>query len=413
MESYEIFTLIVCLAAVCSFLNHRFLKWTPTIGITFLSLVFSLFLVLTSDLLPTYSKGFIDIIKSIDFDTLLMKGMLGFLLFAGAVHIDANTLRKQQWPIVVLSSIGIFISTAVVGGILYFLSGLLGLQMELIHCLLFAALISPTDPIAVLAILKRAGISKPLEIKIAGESLFNDGVAVVVFITILEIAGSGTASFSMGNAVLLFLKEAVGGLAYGFMLGYLGRLLLNSIDNYEVEVLITIAIVMGGYMLADKMGISGPLAMVVAGIVIGQHGTGKRGSTDTKTYLYKFWGLIDELLNAVLFLLIGFEMLVVHAHTTTLVLGSILVFVVLFARWLSVLLPISILRIWMQFDKNAVAILTWGGLRGGLSIAMALSLPANMHHDEFVAVTYMVVLFSILVQGATVGKLYKRLSGGV
>ncbi len=271
MESYEVFTIIVCLAAACSFLNYRFLKWTPTIGITFLSLVFSLLLVLTSDLLPAYSKGFISIIRSVDFNTLLMKGMLGFLLFAGAVHIDADTLRMQRWPIVVLSTIGTFISTAVVGGILYFLSGMLQMQIALIHCFLFASLISPTDPIAVLAILKKAGISKPLEIKIAGESLFNDGVAVVVFITLLEMAGNGTATFSIGNAVTLFLKEAVGGLAFGLLLGYLGRLLLRAIDSYETEVLITIGIVMGGYMLANKMGVSGPLAMVVAGIVTGQH----------------------------------------------------------------------------------------------------------------------------------------------
>ncbi len=411
MVSYEIFTLIICLAAVFSYINHRFLKWTPTIGIMFLSLLFSLLLLTTGFLFPESSAGFTKIIASVDFHTLLMKGMLGFLLFAGSVHIDAKTLRKQRWPVIALSSAGIFISTFIIGALLYFLVGIFHLHIEFIYCLLFAALISPTDPIAVLAILKRAGISKPLEIKIAGESLFNDGVAVVVFLTVLEVAQAGTGNFSWASTFLLFIREAGGGLLFGLLLGYTGFAAIRSINKHEVEVLITIAIVMGGYLLADILHISGPLAMVVAGIYIGSKSRVHGISDISKDYLNKFWELIDEILNAVLFLLIGFEMLVIRYNTTIFIIAVITIFIVLLARWISVAIPVSLLRFRMVFEKNAINILTWGGIRGGLSVALALSLPVEMHRDEFVSITYIVVIFSIIVQGLTIGKLYRRLTG--
>ena len=411
MQSYEIFVFIICLAAVFSYINHRFIRLTPTIGIMSLSIATSILLIIIARLFPERATPFTNMIMSIDFHSLLMNSMLSFLLFAGSLHIDANALKKERWPILTLSTIGILISTFLIGTFLYFIFSAFSLNVAYIYCLLFAALISPTDPIAVLAILKQSGIQKSLELKIAGESLFNDGVAVVVFLTILEVAQTGVDKLSIWDISSLFVREAGGGLLFGLILGYVGFYAISSIDQYEVEVLITVAIVMGGYLFADTLHISGPLAMVAAGIVIGAKGKDSGVSDVTKDYLHKFWEIVDNILNALLFMLIGFEMLVVKFNQTILIIGMISIIVVLFARWVSVALPVTILRFKMDFEKNAIAILTWGGLRGGLSVALALSLPADMHRDLFVSITYIIVIFSIGVQGLTIGKLYKKLSG--
>ena len=242
-----------------------------------------------------------------------------------------------------------------------------------------------------------------------GESLFNDGVGVVIFLTLLEIAKVGLANVSGWEIVMLFVKEAGGGLIYGFALGYLGFLLLRSIDNYQVEVLITLAIVMGGYTLANTLHISGPIAMVVAGIITGNKGKELGMSDITRDYLGKFWELVDEILNAVLFLLIGLEMLIVEINGTILTIGLAAIIIVLFARWISVAFPVFFLRRFVTFEKHAIAMLTWGGLRGGISVALALSIPENMFRNEFVAITYIIVVFSIVVQGLTIGKLAKKI----
>ena len=410
MHPYEIFVFIICLTAAFSYINHRYIKWPPTIGIMALSLCVSVVMLISAKVFPGYSIGFINIISSIDFHYLLMNGMLSFLLFAGAIHIDAGSLKKERIPIITLSTIGILISTFLIGTLLFYLFPIFSLDIKYIYCLLFAALISPTDPIAVLAILKKAGIQKSLELKIAGESLFNDGVAVVVFITILEVAQTGLDKLTVTDISLLFMREAGGGLLYGLLLGYLGIGIIKSIDKYEVEVLISIALVMGGYLLADKLHISGPLAMVVAGIVMGNKGRESGLSDVTMDYFNKFWELTDEMMNAALFLLVGFEMLVVKVNPIIMVVGLITIGIVLLSRWVSVFIPMKLLGRTIDFEKNTVAILTWGGLRGGLSIALALSLPENMNRDLFVSITYMVVIFSIIVQGLTIGKLYKVLS---
>jgi len=306
-----------------------------------------------------------------------------------------------------MATIGTFISTFLVSVMAYYLFAAFGLQIPYIYCLLFGALISPTDPIAVMGILKQAGIPKTLEVKITGESLFNDGVGVVVFLTIFEVAVNGTAKFTLGNTALLFLKEAGGGLLFGAILGYLAYLLIKSIDNYRVEVLITLTVVMCGYSLADYLHLSGPLAIIIAGIIMGTKGKGEGLSEISRDYLGKFWDLTDEIFNAILFLLIGLEMLVIKVNPTIMIIGGIMVGVVLFARLLCVAMPVLFLKIWMKFEKNAILILTWGGLRGGLSVAMALSIPEAMHRDEFVLITYVIVVFSIVVQGLTIGKLAK------
>lgn len=409
MQSYEIITFIVCLGAFFSYVNHRFIKWPPTIGIMVLSLGFSFLLLFAPSLFPRESAMLVATIKSIDFHNLLINYMLGFLLFAGSIQIDAKALKKDPFPIIILSTVGILISTALIGTLLYYIFHAFKLDVAYIYCLLFAALISPTDPIAVLAILKKSGISKSLELTIGGESLFNDGVAVVVFLTILTVAQAGIDNLSPIDIGALFVREAGGGLLFGLAIGYTSFFAIKSVDNYEVEVLITIATVMGGYLLAQKLHISGPLAMVAAGIIIGNK-TREIAATDrTREYLDKFWELIDEMLNALLFLLLGFEMLIVKMDKNIMIISLITIVVVLFARWISVALPVTLLGSKMKFDKNAITILTWGGLRGGLSVALALSLPPEMYRDQFVSITYIVVIFSIIVQGLTIGKLYRKL----
>jgi CPA1 family monovalent cation:H+ antiporter len=409
MQLYEVVTFIICLAALFSYINFRFIKWPPTIGIMALSLVFSVCLIFATKLFPGNAALLVNTIRAIDFHSLLMNVMLSFLLFAGSIHIDASSLKKERAPVIVLSTVGIFISTALIGTLLYYLFPVFHLQVAFIYCLLFAALISPTDPIAVLAILKKSGLPKSLELKISGESLFNDGVAVVVFVTILEVAQTGIDRLTVSDIALLFMREAGGGLLFGILLGYAGFFALRSIDKYEVEVLITIAMVMGGYLAAQKLHVSGPLAIVVAGIITGNKARSLAVSDHTLEYMNKFWELADEMLNAVLFLLIGFEMLVIKMDIAMLAIGLIAILIVLLARWISVALPIAFLRKKMTIEKNAISILTWGGLRGGLSVALALSLPPDMYKDQFVSITYIVVVFSILVQGLTIGSLYRRL----
>ncbi|WP_429380808.1 cation:proton antiporter [Mucilaginibacter sp. UYCu711] len=408
MQTQEIITFTIVLAAIFAYINHRFIKWPPTIGIMALSLISSIALA-TFGSRSLISEKALQLVNSLDFQDVLMNFMLSFLLFAGAIHIDLGKLKRERWPIIILATLGILLSTFIVGGSVWYLFKLFGLPIPFIYCLLFGSLISPTDPIAVLSILKEAKIPASLELKISGESLFNDGVAVVIFITIAEVARSGTGDFSFPLAAKLFAQEAIGGLLFGGLLGYIGYWAMRSIDDYKVEVMITLAIVMGGYFIAGKLHISGPLAMVIAGIITGNKVRDGAVSTTTLDYLDKFWELIDEILNAILFMLMGLEMLIIKIDNTILIIGAICIVIILFARWVSVVIPISLLRYKIKFERNAVAILTWGGLRGGLSVAMALSLSTAMHRDEFVLITYMIVVFSIIVQGLTIGKLAKKL----
>ena len=407
---YGVFTIILILTAAFSYINTRFIKLPATIGVMLISLVCSLLLLGIGRLNPALIERPVAVIRSLDFETLLMRVMLSFLLFAGAIHIDVKKLRREFAPIATYATVGVVLSTGIIGILMSFIFGWFGLPVPLIYCFLFGALISPTDPIAVLGILKDAKIPSSLEIKIAGESLFNDGVGVVIFASLLEIALLGTENLSVGDIAVLFVKEAGGGIIWGLLLGYLVFYLLRSIDQYQVEVLITLAMVMGGYLLASFLHVSGPLAMVVAGIIIGNKGKMEAMSDTTKDYVIKFWELIDEILNALLFLLIGFEMIVLSFHSQTIWIGLISVVVVLAARWLSVFLPTLILSFRRKIERSLIPILTWGGLRGGISVALALSLPRSEIRNTFVSITYIIVVFSILVQGLTIGKLAKRLN---
>lgn len=410
MDIQEILTITIVLTALFAYINHRFIKWPPTIGIMVLSLVSSILLAAVGNSISPLAEKAKQLAASVDFENVLMNFMLSFLLFAGAIHIDGAQLKKQRWPIIILASASTIISTFLVGAFTYYIFVAFSHSIPFIYCLLFGALISPTDPIAVLGILKQAKIPASLELKISGESLFNDGVAVVIFISIAEVARSG--DFSTLAISKLFLQEAVGGLVFGAVLGYLGFWALRSIDDYKVEVLITLALVTGGYFLAGRLHVSGPLAMVVAGIITGnkvKHD--EEGMSDiSRDYLGKFWELLDEILNAVLFLLIGLEMLVIKINPVIMGIGGIMIVIVLLARWVSVTVPVFFMLFRIKFEKNAVSILTWGGLRGGISVALALSLSNDMYKDEFVLITYIIVVFSILVQGLTIGPLAKRLA---
>ena len=408
MSLIETITILVCLSAVFSYVNHRYIKLPVTIGLMAIALVMSLALLLLGKLGYGIQAEAESFIRSIDFDETLLHGMLSFLLFAGALHINLDDLLEQKWFIGTLACLGVVVSASIVGALTYLLLGWIGLPIPFIGCLLFGALISPTDPIAVLGILKNAKAPKQLEIKITGESLFNDGVGVAVFLVLLAVAETGT--ITPGSIALLFVQEALGGAAIGLALGYLTYMMLKSINQHHVEILLTLALVMGGYALADAVHASGPIAVVVSGLLIGNQGRHLAMSETTREYLDTFWELIDELLNAVLFVLIGLEVLALTFKTAYLEAGLIAIPLVLFARFVSVSLPVQAFRLFQEFTERATMILTWGGLRGGISVAMALSLPPSSYRDVLITMTYIVVVFSILVQGLTIERLVRASS---
>ncbi len=407
MNFFHVISVLIVLSAAFGYINYRFLRLPHTIGMMLIALITSLGLIGLGYLNIGFKQEVVKTLKGIDFSYVLLNVMLSFLLFAGAININSQKLLESKYPVMIFATLGVVTSTFVVGIIFYYFMELIGIHIDFIHCLLFGALISPTDPIAVLGILKEAGIPKSLEVKITGESLFNDGVAVVIFLSLYQVAKIGIANLSAVDVGLLFLREAVGGIVLGFALGYAGFYLLKSIDNYKVEVVITLAIVTGGYSLAEIVQVSGPLSMVVAGIITGNRGRRYAMSDTTQSYVDKFWEMSDEILNALLFMLIGFEFLVIDLKPFYLLLGLFGIVVILFARFVSVGIPVQAMK--HTFTRHSILILTWGGLRGGISVALALSLQPDMHKSFFVAVTYVIVLFSIGVQGLTIGKLVKRL----
>jgi CPA1 family monovalent cation:H+ antiporter len=405
MDLYYSFSILIVLAALFSYLNLRFLKLPSTIGIMIIAMMASISLVALGKSYPYFSLQFSNIISSVDFSEVLMGAMLNFLLFAGAIHISLHDLRKQRIPIMIFSTLGVIISTLVVGVLLYGAFMLLSIGVPFIQCLVFGALISPTDPIAVIAILKKAGIRKSLEVKVAGESLFNDGVAVVLFAVLLQLARGSEIDITFIHITGLFIQEAGGGLLMGLVLGYIGSQGIKRINDYNVTVMITLAIVMGGYLITRYLHISGPLTMVAAGLVIGNYGKAIAMSATDRDYLDKFWELIDEILNAMLFLIIGFELLLIPDLRQYWLVGTISVFIVLLARFFSIWLPIRFIPNIGKFDRKTITILVWGGLRGGVSVALALSIDDALNQNLFLSITYYVVVFSIVVQGLTIGKL--------
>lgn len=409
MTLFDVIAVLLTLSALFSYINHRYIRLPATIGVMLIAMLLSLALVLTGHFGLPLDAHAARLLSAIDFNQTLLHGMLSFLLFAGALHVNLNDLANQKWVITLLATMGLLVSTFIVGTLAWFLFDALGLALPFIYCLLFGALISPTDPIAVLGILRKAGVSKSLETKITGESLFNDGVAVVVFLVLLGIVQGGHEVGPI-DVVRLFFQEAVGGAILGLCLGWLVYRLLAHVDQYQVEVLLTLSLVTGGYALAGALHLSGPIAIVVAGLLIGNQGRQFAMSATTVQHLDTFWELVDEVLNAVLFLLIGLELLVLTFTGAYLVAGLIMIPLVLVARMISVSLPVMLLKRVRAFSPNVIRMLTWGGLRGGISVALALSLPAGEPRQQILAVTYVVVVFSIVVQGLTIGRLVKRSS---
>jgi Na+:H+ antiporter len=412
MTAFQIIAVLISLTALFSYLNYRYFKLPPTIGVMLIALLVSLGLIAVGHFAPWIRGDAERLLRQIDFDDTLMQGMLCFLLFAGALHINLNDLAEQKGVIATLAIAGVIISMFVFGTLIHFALGWLGIELSYAWCLLFGALISPTDPVAVIGILKDAKVPRSLEIKIAGESLFNDGIGVVAFIVMHEIAVTGQHA-STGHIGLLFLEEAVGGAVFGLVIGWVTYRLLKSVDNYRVEVLLTLALVMGGYALASAIHTSGPIAIVVAGLFIGNHGRAFAMSETTRKNLDTFWELTDEILNALLFVLIGLEVLVLSFTRDLFFAGLLAIPIILFARWVSVAAPISVMSRWRKFTPGVVSIMTWGGLRGGISVALALSLSASpemaREREIVLAVTYIVVIFSILAQGLTIERVVRKL----
>jgi len=405
---FEITAVLVTLAALAGYLNYRFIRLPNTIGIMVITLAVSLVVILLSSAgLPLESRAE-EILDVIDLEETLLHGMLGFLLFAGALHINLNDLAQRKWTIAALATVGVFLSTFIVGGLAYLVLDWLGIHTPFLVCLLFGALISPTDPIAVLGIMTRVGAPKSLEVKVAGESLFNDGVGVVVFLAILSLV-KGTHDVTPSEIAILFLEEAVGGAIFGLLIGLLAYWFLKSVDNYQVEALLTLALVFGGFALADAIHVSGPIAMVVAGLFIGNQGRSFAMSDTTRERLDDFWELIDEGLNSVLFALLGIEVLVLPFTPQYLLAGVIAIPAVLLARFVSVTGVVKVLSLRRTFTPGATRVLIWGGLRGGISVALALSLPDIPARPVIIAMTYVVVVFSIIVQGLTIGPLVRRI----
>lgn len=406
---------IVTLAALFGYINHRWLGLPHAIGIVVIALLASLGAIAIDAIFPALAlqEAVRPILANIDFHDVLMKGMLSFLLFAGALHVNLGDLLSRKWAIGTMATVGVLMSTFMVGFAVWGISLVLGIDIPLTYCLVFGALIAPTDPVAVLGILKTVKVPESLEAKIAGESLFNDGVGVVVFIIMVAIAtgGGGHGGDSVGalDIIRLFAQEALGGAALGLAFGYIAYLALKSINEHNLEVLITLALVMLTYGVAAALHLSGPIAVVIAGLLIGNHGTRFAMSDKTRDHVQKFWSLLDEIMNSALFLLIGFEVFALSISGNVVVLMIIAIPLTLAARFISVATPLTALSLRRDFTKGAISALTWGGLRGGISVALALSLPDSAIKETILAVTYGVVIFSIVVQGLTVKFVVKQM----
>lgn len=409
MRLFDILALLIGFAAIFSWLNDRLLKLPSAIGLMLIAMLFSLLLLTPLPFTDGIERDVALMLDSIDLGEALLEGMLGFLLFAGALHVDLHELAKQKWAVGLLASASVLGATVLIGIGAWLLFMLLGLDVPFVYCLVLGALISPTDPIAVLGILKSAKAPRELELKITGESLFNDGVAVVVFMVLLGLATGEAAPGVLGTLGLL-LTEILGGLVFGLALGWIALLMIERTHNYQVEIMVTLALAMSGYAIAEHAHVSAPIAIVVAGLLIGNRGRANAVTEETRYRLDDFWELVDEILNAVLFVLIGLEILVVSMTGDLILAGVLAIPLVLGARLLSVWAPIHLMRGTHPFTPGTVPILTWGGLRGGVSVALALSLPDGEIRDILLTVTYIIVVFSVLVQGLTLGPMVRALT---
>ena len=410
LSAFDIAAILVVASALLGWFNHHFIKLPHVIGLTVMGALTAIGLMIANAIIPAITLGdwVADILRQLNFTETLLQGMLSFLLFAGALHVDLDRLKVAWLPVLLLSTVGVIVSTVLVGLAMWGVGLLLALPVAPIWYFVFGALIAPTDPVSVLGVLREENVPQSLQSAVAGESLFNDGVGIVVFIILLGAAISGT-EFSLAEGARLFAIEAGGGILVGLAAGYVGYRALAGMDEYALEVLVTLAIVMGGYALCSYLHVSGPLAMAVAGLLVGNQGVTYAMSDVTRDYVIKFWELVDELLNSVLFLLIGLEMIVLVVGFEEAILALAAIPLTLAARAISIIVSTRTIPAARLQDKGAGPVLWWGGLRGGISIALALSLPPGETRDLILAATFAAVLFSVLVQRATLGRLIEKL----
>lgn len=404
MSIFDIIALFIFLAGLFIFVNTYYLKLPSSIGLMILALALSLVLLLAGKLIPSLNISAVDL-EEYDYAEVLYQVVLSFMLFSGALNIDFKQLAQERTPVLILATTGVFLSTGIIGFLVHLMLGVLGIELNIYYCLVFGALISPTDPIAVTRFIERFNLSKNLEVKIRGESLFNDGVAVVLALTLLDIAhAQDDHVLTFYEVFYIFGAEIFGGIFIGLFLGYIGYRLLSYVDNdqVEAEILITLAIVMVGSLLADFIHVSSKQAAVVMGLVIGNEGRSTHVSSAAGDYVFKFWALLEESLAAMLFVLIGLEMIVIPWRLDYFAAGFFAVNIVLLGRWLSVFIPIKLMSTRRAFARNTISVLTWGALRGGLPIALSMSLPEFEGKDVILTMTYIVVVCSVLYQGLTV-----------
>jgi CPA1 family monovalent cation:H+ antiporter len=415
LSFFALVSILISLAGISSYINYRYIKLPTTVGVMLVALVGSLTLVLIGPYAGGFREQATTLVSRIDFNQVVLHGMLAFLLFAGAIHVNLQALGREWLTISSLAIFGTLASTFIIGGATWLVLGWLGLGIPVLHALLFGALISPTDPIAVLEIMKSVGAPRQLEVQVASESLFNDGLGVVAFLVLLQLTGAGEAAaggaaplfIGVGAVGMLLLKEVGGAVALALAAGFIAYQMLRRVDDYQVEVLLTLGLAMGLYALADALHLSAPIAVVVAGLLVGNQGRTHAMTHKTRAHVDAFWEIIDEILNVVLFLLIGLELLVLPIESRWLLAGVLAIPIVLAARWLSVAAIIAPLSRVTAQTKGAIAVFTWGGLRGAISVAMALSLPGGYSRSLVLTLTYFVVVFSILIQGLTVGRVIR------
>lgn len=409
MDVLALITAVVAICALFSYLNVRFLKLPSAIGLMLISLLCSILIITEGKFSSTFHDYIGSMLKEINFSDTLLNIMLGFLLFSGSLHVNLTKLKEQRAAVISFSTLGVVLSLFFFGTIMWFMFKLFGFPVDYIYCLWFGALVSPTDPIAVIGILKKSNMPKSIEATINGESLFNDGVGVVFFVTIGQIIQRGLENLSALDVMTLFLREVAGGIALGLMLGYLTFYFIRKIDHYQTEVLISLALVFLSGELAHIFHVSGPLAVIVIGLILGNKVKNNAMSETTRDYHHKFWELIDEFLNAILFVLIGLQMVLMPFITQYVVIGLLAIIILLLCRFMSIRIPIFFFKDKQLFNNRTALIMTWGGLRGGLSVALTLSLPESPYKEMMVSITYIIVIFSILVQGLTTGALVKKL----
>ncbi|TWR30964.1 sodium:proton antiporter [Mucilaginibacter pallidiroseus] len=409
MNVFAIATSLFAVSSIFSFINARFIKLPGVIGVMVLAMLTALITLFAGKTMPGFSAFIISLSGSIDFSKALLDVMLGFLLFASALHFDINKLKEGIRGVLIISTIGVLLSTLIFAGVLYYVTNWLHIDLPVIYCLLFGALISPTDAVAVAALLKKTRMPKRLETIISGESLFNDGIGLVLFITFLEIANTPDKGFSIAEAGKLFAHEVFGGLALGAGFGWLAYRMMRAIDDFQTIVLISITLVMVITAVGAALHVSIPLAEVAAGLLVGSRSFSKRTDFKVEEVLGKIWGLMDDVLNTILFVMIGLQMVTITFSDNYILIGVIGILALLLARALSIFLPVVFLRRSLNMEYNSILILTWGGLRGGISVALALSLPGSPYRELILAGSFFIVVFSVVVQGLTLNKVVNKL----